>query len=69
MSKFIMVAAKFACSADDLCTSSTVLVDKCMFNQWEILPSFLNIGCIVFGTKIKERTWRENFTSFGRDYT
>ena len=28
-----MVAAKFVCLADDLCTSSTVLVDKCMFNQ------------------------------------
>ena len=34
-----------------------------------ILPPFLNIECVVFGTEIKERTWREIFTSFERDFT
>ena len=36
-----MVAAKFVCSANDLCTSSTVLVDKCMFNHSSIAARLL----------------------------
>jgi hypothetical protein len=30
-----------------------------------ILPPFLYVGCIVFGTKINESKWRENYTGFG----
>jgi hypothetical protein len=34
-----------------------------------ILPPFLDIRCIVYGTEIKKRTWRDNYTRFWRDWS
>ena len=52
----------------DVLRASTIgLSQRAIRNK--LLPPFLSIGCIVFGTEIKEHTWRENFTSFGRHHT
>ena len=50
-------------------TEANLLQSLVINENKDILPPFLNIGCIVFGTEIKERMWRKKFTSFGRDYT
>jgi hypothetical protein len=34
----------------------------------KLLPTFLNIGCIVFDTEIKKHTLRASYMSFGQDY-
>ena len=36
--------------------------------QKDILPLFLSIVPIVSGTQIKERMWKDNYTSFRLDY-